>query len=90
MLPRPERVGAEPTPQSGAADFGDDTLSNHVLTDLLDGEARQRQPETMGKFAGQRLNLDDEAGGKSGLYARPEVLLLGLAVETTQIAYATY
>ncbi len=90
MLPWSERVGAEPTPQSGAADFGDETLSNHVLPDLLDGEARQRQPEAVGEFAGQRLNLDDDAGGKSGLYARPEVELPGLAVETTQIAYAIY
>ena len=90
MLPRPERVGAEPTPQSGAADFGDQTLSNHVLPDLLDGEARQGQPEAVGEFAGQGLNLNDEAGGKSGLYVRPEVELPGLAAETTQIVYATY
>jgi len=32
MLPRAERVGAEPTPQGGAADFRDETLRNHVLT----------------------------------------------------------
>ena len=29
----------------------------------------------MRKFASKRLNLDDEAGGKRGLYARPEVEL---------------
>ena len=29
----------------------------------------------MREFTGERLNLDDEAGGKSGLYARPEAEL---------------
>src|ERR1022692_3399351 len=38
MLPGAESVGAEPTPQGGAADFRDETLRNHVLADLLDGE----------------------------------------------------
>ena len=39
MLPRAESVGAEPTPQGGAADFRDETLRNHVLPDLLNREA---------------------------------------------------
>jgi len=39
MLPGAESVGAEPTPQGGAADFRDEALRNHVLPDLLDGEA---------------------------------------------------
>jgi hypothetical protein len=39
MLPWAESVGAEPTPQGGAADFRDEALRNHVLPDLLDGEA---------------------------------------------------
>jgi len=38
MLPGAESVGAEPTPQCGAADFRDEALRNHVLPDLLDGE----------------------------------------------------
>jgi len=80
MLPRPESVGAEPTPQRGAADFGDETLRNHVLADLLNGETRQRKSEAVREFTGQRLNLDDEAGGKSGLYARPEVEFPDLVV----------
>jgi len=75
MLPGTESVGAEPTPQGGAANFRDETLRNDVLTDLLDREARQRKSETVRELAGKRLNLDDEAGGKSGLYARPEAEL---------------
>ena len=39
MLSRAESVGAEPTPQGGAADFRDETLRDHVLPDLLDREA---------------------------------------------------
>jgi hypothetical protein len=38
MLPGAESVGA-PMPQGGAADFRDEALRNHVLPDLLDGEA---------------------------------------------------
>jgi hypothetical protein len=75
MLPRPESVGAEPTPQGGATDFGDEALRNHVLADLLNRETRQRKSEAVREFTGKRLNLDDEAGGKSGLYARREAAL---------------
>lgn len=39
VLPWAESVGAEPAPQGGAADFRDEALRNHVLPDLLDGEA---------------------------------------------------
>ena len=40
----------------------------------------ERKPEAVRKFASKRLNLDDEAGGKSGLYARPEAVLPGQVV----------
>jgi hypothetical protein len=46
---RTESVGAEPTPQGDAADFRDEALRNHVLPDLLNGEARQRQPKVVGE-----------------------------------------
>ena len=89
MLPWAKSVGAEPTPQSCAADFRHEALRNHLLPDLLDGEAGQRQSEAVGEFAGQRLNLDDEAGGKSGPYARREAEPPGQVVGTRQIACAT-
>ena len=72
MLPGAKSIAAEPAPQGGAADLGDQTLRNHMLTDLLDRETGQRESEAVRKFAGQRLNLNDEAGGKSGPYARLE------------------
>lgn len=43
----------------------------------------------MREFAGKSLNLDDEAGGKSGLYARREAEPPSRAVETAQIVCAT-
>lgn len=73
MLPRAEGITAEPSPQSGAADLGHQTLAEHMLAKLSDGESGQRKTEAVGKLAGESLNLDDEAGGKSGLCARPEV-----------------
>jgi hypothetical protein len=73
----------------GATDLGDQALRNHVLTDLFDREARQRQAKSVRKFAGQRFNLNDEAGGKSGLDARPEAAPPDRVVGRERIAYAT-
>jgi hypothetical protein len=38
MFPGAKGIAAEPAPQSGAADLGEQTLRHHVLTDLLDRE----------------------------------------------------
>ena len=89
MLPRAKGIAAEPAPQRGTADLGDQTLRNHVLTDLLDRETGQRTSEAVRKLAGQCLNLNDETGGKSGLYARLEAAPQGQAVGQERIAYAT-
>jgi hypothetical protein len=89
MLPRAEGIAAEPSPQGGTADLRDQTLSHHLLTDLLDREAGQGKSEAVRKFTGKRLNLNDEAGGKSGLYARLEAVPPGQAVERDKIACAT-
>jgi hypothetical protein len=59
-----------------------------VLPDLLDGKARQRKSEAVRGFAGKRLNLDDEAGGKSGLTLASR-LCLQAGVWLGQIACAT-
>ena len=72
MLPGAKSIAAEPAPQGGAADLGDQALRNHALTDLLDRETGQGKSKAVRKFAGQCLNLNDEAGGKSGPYARLE------------------
>ena len=89
MWPGPKGIPAEPAPQGGAADLGDETLRNHVLADLVDRETGQGKPKAVGEFTGKRLNLDDETGGKSGLYARLGAVPPGPAVGPGQIAYAT-
>ena len=88
MLPGPERVAAEPAPQGGATDLGDEALRNHVPPDLVDREAGQGKPKAVGEFTSKCLNLDDETGGKSGLYARLGAPP-GRAVWQEQIACAT-
>ena len=89
MLPRTNGVGTEPTPECGAADLGDYALSDHLLADIGQGQARERQPEAMRQFTGERLYLYDDAGGKRGRAARLEVVLQGPADEPVQIACAT-
>jgi hypothetical protein len=75
MLPRAKGIAAEPAPQRGAADLRDETLRNHVLPDLLDRKPGQGESEFDRKLTSKRLNLNNEAGGKSGLYARSRLRL---------------
>ena len=61
-----------------------------MLTDFFHGEPGQGKAEPVRKFAGERLNLNDETGGKSGLCARPEVAPPDPAIESDRIAFAIY
>ena len=88
MLPRAEGIAAEPPPQGGAANLGNQTLSNHVLSDLRDREPRQGKAEAVRKLTGEGFNLNDEAGGKSGPCARPEVAPQGRVVAPDRSACA--
>ena len=90
MLPRPERIAAEPSPQRGTANLRNETLSNDVLADLRDREPGQGKTETVRKFTSEGFNLNDEAGGKSGPCARPEAAPPGRAVAPGRTACATY
>jgi len=89
MLPGPKGIATEPAPQGSSTDLCDEALRNHVLPDLLNGKAGQRKSEAVREFTGKRLNLDDETGGKSGLYARREVAPPGQACVREKIACAT-
>ena len=60
-----------------------------MLPYFLDRKPGEGKAESMRKFTGQSLNRNDEAGGKSGLYARLEAAPQGQAVEPERIAYAT-
>lgn len=90
MLPGTKGIGAEPPPQCRAADLRNQTLGNHVLTDLFHREPGQGEAEPMRKFAGERFNLNDQAGGKSGPFARAEVAPPDQAIESDRIAFAIY
>jgi hypothetical protein len=89
MLPRSKGIATEPAPQRSSTDLCDEALRNHVLPDLLNGKAGQRKSEAVREFTGKRLNLDDETGGKSGLYARREVEPPGQACVREKTACAT-
>ena len=80
MLPRPERIIAEPSPQSGPANLSNEALRNHMLADLRDREPGQGKAEAVRKLTGEGLNLNDEAGGKSVPCVRPEVAPPGRVV----------
>ena len=88
MAPRAKRIGAEPTPQGRPADLRYQTLGDHFSPDLGKRKSRQQQVQTMWEFTGESLNLDDDAGGKSGRVARPEVPPGGQEAAQEQIACA--
>ena len=88
MFPGAKGIAAEPAPQSSAADLSDQALRNNVLADFLDREPGQWEPEGIRKLAGECLYLNDETGGKSGLYARLEAAPQGQAIGQVRIAYA--
>ena len=70
MAPGTYRIAAQPSPESTAADLGDDTLSKYFGSDVGDRKTRQRQAKPRWQFTGESLYLDDYAGGKSGQAAR--------------------
>jgi len=74
-LPRTNGVGTEPTPECGAADLGHSALSDHLLADIGQGRAREGQSEAMWQLTGEGFYLYDDAGGKTGQDAHPEVVL---------------
>jgi hypothetical protein len=89
VFPGAKGIAAEPSPQSSAADLSDQALRNNVLANFLNREPRQGEPEGVRKLAGERLNLNDETGGKNGLYAHLEAVPQGQAIGQWRIAYAT-
>jgi hypothetical protein len=64
MLPGTKGVGTEPTPQCRATDLGDDPLSDPLLADISEREARARQPVAVGKFTCEGFYLHRDVGGE--------------------------
>jgi hypothetical protein len=74
VSPGTKRVATEPTPERGAADLRNDSLGDDLPPDLGQREARQGKAASVGELAGERFNVDDDAGGKSGPVPRRAVL----------------
>src|SRR5262249_19882116 len=77
VSPGTNRVAAEPAPQRGAADLSHDPFGHDLPLDLGKREPRQGQTQSMREFAGEGLNVDDDAGGKSGPVPRLAVARRG-------------
>ena len=70
MAPRPDRIGGEPAPHGRAADGRDDAARDDLALQLAQRPARQRDAGGARTLAREALDLNDDAGGKSGLCAR--------------------
>jgi hypothetical protein len=88
IAPRTNSILAQPAPERDPADLRYEALPQYLLPNFGDGEARKRQAEAMREFTSQGLNLNDDAGGKSGLYAHPGAALQGRATEPDRTASA--
>ena len=80
MAPGSERILAEPPPEGGPADLRDEPLGHHFPPQLGQRPARQRNAPARRQLTREGFDLDDDAGGKSGLCARLEALPQGRAV----------
>jgi hypothetical protein len=59
VLPRPNRVLAEPAPEGGVAQLRDQSTLANVLGQFVQTPSREREVMGGGQFAGQGFNLDD-------------------------------
>ena len=88
--PRAERILAEPPPQCRAADLRDQPVGDHLPPQLGERPAGQRDPTAGRQLTGEGFDLDDDAGGKSGLAARLGALPPGRVIARGRTACATY
>src|ERR1700730_13894310 len=82
-------IGIQPSPPGSAADLSPQALRHHHLLDIGDGESRERESQTMRKFTGEGLYLNDDAGGKERGTPRHEVAPPGRADAPRRIVCAT-
>jgi hypothetical protein len=68
--PGPNSILTQPAPNRGAADLGHQTLGQNRPAQRGPRPTGQRHPAPAGQLTRQRLDGDDDAGGKSGLGAR--------------------
>src|SRR5580765_236434 len=70
MSPGAQRILAEPAPERGIADLRDDAARHRLLAQFADRPAGKWQAPAGRQLTSQRLDRDDDTGGKSGLDAR--------------------
>ena len=80
MPPGLQRIGAQPSPQGDAADLGHNASGEDLAVQFGNREACQGHIGVTGQLAREPFNVDDDAGGKSGLRARLEALPQGRVV----------
>lgn len=89
VTPRTDGILGQPAPQGCSADAGHKTLLKDFALDFRETEAREGKSTLMRDLARQGLDLNDDAGGKSGLAARLGVAPPGQAVAARRNVYAT-
>jgi hypothetical protein len=87
--PGPQRVLAEPAPQRRAADLRYHPVGHDLPTQLCERPARQGHAAAGWQLTREGLDLDDDAGGKSGLGARRAALPRGPVIAQGRTACAT-
>lgn len=90
IAPRLQRVLAQPAPQRRATDLGHQPLGAHGCSQLGERPPGHWHPVPGRPFTGQGLDLDHDAGGKSGLAARLEAAPQGRGRAQAQTVCATY
>lgn len=65
MPPGAQRILAEPAPERGTADLCDDAARHRLLAQFADGPAGKWQAPAGRQLTRQRLDRDDDTGGKS-------------------------
>ena len=89
MPPGAQGVLAEPAPQGGPTDLGDEPLRHDRLLQVAERPVRQRHSALRGQLTREGLDGDDDSGGKSGPAARPEATPRGPAADAARSVFST-
>ena len=66
VAPGADCITAEPAPKGSTADLSHDALGHDFTLDLGERESRQGKAAAVRQLTGERFDLNDDAGGKSG------------------------
>ena len=89
MLPRANRIGVEPTPDSRAADLRDDATTDRFTDKIFTAEMRQWQPTGGRQLTRHRFDQHHHLKGKKRAGARFEIRPATRQFADRRIACAT-